>query len=153
MPLLTRTAPEPTGSAVRRTLGRTAARVVTVDRLELGRAGAGAVMVLRPKALPGMLGVDSATSSRMGWAVQLLGARELALGLGSWVALRRPDVRAARVWLTAGLLSDAVDAVVLARAAGRGQVGGPIAAAAVAAAAVSTALHAATLADLAPVRR
>ena len=138
--------------AVRRTTAgppalRLAGRVVTPSRLATGRAGVGAVMLVRPHLLPTLLGVDSATSARMGWAVQMLGARELALGLGTRVALRRGDGRAARLWLASGLLSDAVDAVVLTAAVARGRLSTRTGALVAVVAAGATALEAAELAD------
>jgi hypothetical protein len=75
----------------------------------------------------------------------MLGARELALGLGTRVALRRGDDRVAGLWLAAGLLCDAVDAVVLTAAVARGRVSSRTGAALVAVAAGATALEAAEL--------
>jgi hypothetical protein len=64
------------------------------------------------------------------------------LGLGTLVALRRTDRRASRLWLAAGVLSDAVDALAVAGAVARGRVrsgaGGAVLAVAVAAAALGT---------------
>jgi hypothetical protein len=117
VPLLTRTAPTPRRSALQAAAGR-----ATPAHLALGRAGAGAVMVVRPRALPQLLGVDSATATRVGWAVQMLGARELALGLGTLAALRRPDRPASRTWLAAGVLCDAVDVLAVGGALARGRV-------------------------------
>jgi len=82
-------------------------------QLAVGRTGAGAVMIVRPRALPGLLGVDSATSSRMSWAVQMLGSREIALGVGTLVALRSGNGAAARTWVAAGVICDAMDALVV----------------------------------------
>ena len=82
----------------------------------------GVTMITRPRTLPRLLGVDSATASRMAWSAQMLGAREVALGLGAFVALRRPDRRAARLWLLAGLVSDAVDALAVGAAVAQGRV-------------------------------
>ena len=113
MPLLTRTAP-PARRSLRELVGP--------EHLALGRTGAGTVMVLRPRALPQLLGVDSATATRMGWAVQMLGAREVALGLGTLAALRRPDGAAARAWLAAGVLCDAVDVLAVGGALLRGRL-------------------------------
>ena len=99
--------------------------LLSVERLALGRAAAGTAMVTRPTLLPGLLGVDSATATRMAWSTQMLGVREIALGLGTWAALRRGDDRASRLWLMAGLLSDAVDALAVGAAAARGHVSKP----------------------------
>jgi len=109
--------------------------------IALGRAGAGASMLVRPRTLPTMLGLDSASTARITWVVQLLGARDLALGLGAAKALRY-DARAGRTWLAAGVLCDAVDALVLAAAAGRGRVSRPAAAVVVVAAAAAAAVQA-----------
>jgi hypothetical protein len=79
-------------------------------------------MVLAPRSLTGFLGVAPASARDTSWAVQMLGAREIALGLGAFTALRRGDARAARLWLAAGLLCDGLDAVVLAAAVGSGRV-------------------------------
>lgn len=95
---------------------------VAGEQLPLGRAGLGVMMLVRPRLLPGALGVDSATSARMAWLVQMLGAREVALGLGSVVAARSGDLPACRTWLGGSLLSDAADAVAVAGAVGRGQL-------------------------------
>lgn len=78
-----------------------------------GRAGIGAAMIVRPRALPGLLGVDSATSARMSWAMQMLGARDIAVGVGTLVALRNGNDVAARTWIAAGVLCDVADALVV----------------------------------------
>jgi len=103
-------------------------------------------MLLRPTALGGLLGVDRTAAASTAFTVQMLGARELALGLGAWTSLRRGDSRASRLWLAAGLLSDAVDAVVLAGAVGRGRVRAAPGAAGVAVATAAAAVQAAALA-------
>lgn len=95
-------------------------------------------MLTRPTLVPTSLGVDSATAQRMSWAVQMLGAREVALGMGAVLASRSGGRRAARLWLLGGLLSDAVDAMAVARAVGAGRLstvtgGGMVAVAATAA--------------------
>ena len=98
------------------------AGALSVERLSLGRAAAGVSMITRPTLLPGVLGVDSAAATRMAWSTQMLGAREVALGLGTFIALRRGEGRSARLWLMAGLLSDAVDALAVSAAVARGRV-------------------------------
>ena len=135
MPLLTRATPAPD----RRTALAAVAERATPAQLAAGRAGAGAVMVLRPRLLPGLLGVDSATATRVAWSVQMLGARELALGLGTLVAAQAPDRRGARLWVAAGVLCDAVDVLAMTGALLRGRVskGSGTAVLAVAAAAVA----------------
>lgn len=78
-------------------------------------------MLIAPRRFPMSLGVDAATSERVVWLVQMLGAREVALGLGGWAADRQPG-RGRRSWLAAGLLCDAVDAVAIGAAVRRGRV-------------------------------
>jgi hypothetical protein len=119
-------------------------RFLTVETVCLGRAAAGVSMVTRPHLLPGSLGVDSAVASRMGWVTQMLGAREIALGLGTFVARRKGDQRATRLWLCAGLLSDAVDFLAVGTAVAQGKVARPagVAVVAVAGGAVYTQLAA-----------
>lgn len=99
--------------------------LLTPARLAQGRAGIGVAMLVQPAALPQRLGVDSAAARRTSWVSSMLGAREVALGLGTLVALRRVqkggDPRAARLWLMAGILCDTVDALAVARAVGAGQ--------------------------------
>lgn len=122
--MLLRTCPSaPTGarSAVPATLAAVVLRT-TPAHLAVGRTAAGASMVVRPKALPQLMGLDSATATRVGWSVQMLGIRDLALGLGTLVALRNPDPRAARSWLAMGVLCDAVDALAVTGAMVKGRV-------------------------------
>ena len=88
----------------------------------IGRLAAGAVLLTRPGLLPRAVGIDSATAARTSWLIQMLGAREVALGLGALHELRRGDARASRLWLTAGLLSDATDALVVTAALRRGRM-------------------------------
>lgn len=99
-----------------------ASDLMSVERLALGRAAIGVSMLARPTLLPRVLGVDSATAGRMRWSSQMLGAREVALGLGTWAALRQDNPRAVRIWLLAGLLSDAVDALAVGSAAASGRL-------------------------------
>ena len=98
------------------------AGALSVERLSLARAAVGANMITQPRTLARVLGVDSAAAARTSWATQMLGAREVALGVGTFVALRRPDTRPARLWLLAGLFSDAVDALAVGAAVARGRV-------------------------------
>ena len=106
-----------------RSLASSVRERATVGQLALGRTAAGASMIVRPSMLPRMMGVDSATATRVGWAVQMLGAREVAVGLGTLAAVRTPDRKAARVWVAAGVLCDAVDALAMTGALLRGRVG------------------------------
>ena len=82
-------------------------------RLAVGRAGAGAVMLGRPRLMPQAMGVDSAAAAKTAWLVQMLGAREIALGVGTLVALRSGDAPATRTWLAAGVVSDGLDALAV----------------------------------------
>jgi hypothetical protein len=86
--------------------------------LAAGRVGVGAAMLARPRTLPATLGVDSATAARVSWITRMLGAREVALGAGTLLALRRGE--SARDWLLGCALSDAVDAAAFAGAVARG---------------------------------
>lgn len=128
-------------------LGTAVARVATGKRLALGRAGIGVSMVVRPRLVPGLLGVDSATSARMSWAMQMIGAREVALGLGSWAALRSADARGARLWLAASALSDGLDAVLVGTALLRGRLSTVTGTGVVATAALAAALEVRELLD------
>ena len=92
---------------------------VTAAQLALARAGAGVSMITQPTVLPRALGVDSASAATMAWSTRMLGAREIALGLGAFTALRSSDRRASRLWLLAGLFSDGVDAVAVASGTAR----------------------------------
>ena len=94
----------------------------TPARLALGRAGVGTVMVVQPRLMPTLMGVDSASATKTSWVVQMLGAREIALGLGTLVALRSPDSRVARTWVAAGVLSDGVDVLAVGGAVLRGRL-------------------------------
>ena len=132
MPLLTR----PSASAV---------DAVSPAHLALGRVGAGASMLVRPKALPQLLGVDSATSTRVGWVVQMLGVRDLALGVGTLISLRGGERAATRTWLTMGVLCDAVDGLAVGGAMLKGRVSKAGGAAVVAVAAAAVAVGAAAL--------
>ena len=95
-------------------------------RLAVGRTGAGAVMLVRPRLMPQTMGVDSATAAKTAWLVQMLGAREIALGVGTLVALRSSDARATRTWLAAGVASDGLDALAVGAAVLSGRLSRPV---------------------------
>lgn len=95
---------------------------VNAAQLGLGRVGVGVSMITRPSMLPRALGIDSASASAMSWSTRMLGAREIALGLGAVTALRRGDAAAARLWLYAGMFSDGVDALTVGTGAARGRL-------------------------------
>ena len=102
------------------------AALVAPTRLAAGRTGAGVVMLARPRLMPQTLGMDSASAARGSWVVQMLGAREIALGLGTLASLRSDDRRATRTWLTAGVLCDGLDAVVVGAAVLSGRLSKPV---------------------------
>lgn len=120
---------------------------VPADSLGLVRAGAGVTMLVRPTALPRLLGADSATANRVTWVTQMLGAREVALGLGAFVALRRGGP-AARTWLYAGALADGLDAVAVSTAIAKGKVSKVTGAGVVLTAALAAATQVMALRDL-----
>jgi hypothetical protein len=91
-----------------------------VRLLALGRICAGAGMLARPELLPRLVGVDAATAARVAWLGRMLGAREVALGAGTLVALRRGS--GAGLWLVGSALSDAVDAAAFGGAVARGHI-------------------------------
>lgn len=97
--------------------------------LALGRTGIGLGVLARPGLLARGLGVDSGTARRTEWLARMFAAREIALGAGTYLALRRPtaDRPANRVWLAASAVTDAADAAVLVTAIRAGQVAVPTA--------------------------
>jgi peptide-methionine (R)-S-oxide reductase len=107
-------------------LERAALAATAPQTLATVRTGIGVVMLLTPQVLPQLLGVDAAARARTSWAVQMVGAREVALGAGVLAAQRSGG---ARPWLLAGSACDVVDAVVIGAAARRGAVDRPLGAA------------------------
>jgi hypothetical protein len=89
------------------------------------RLSAGVLVLTRPDLLALVLGVDRVTAARTAWLAQLVGARELALGLGTLDAARRGS--GAIPWLTAQALTDIGDAAAYLAAAKRRQVRIPVA--------------------------
>lgn len=80
-----------------------------VKLIAAGRVLIGTALTLAPRqAARGWLG-DAAEDPATQVAVRALGARDLALGLGVLLAIRRG--RSPRGWVEAGILSDGVDAV------------------------------------------
>lgn len=80
-----------------------------------GRAALGVSMIVRPALVPGLVGVSPAASVETAWVVQMLGAREVALGVGLLA-------QGGRVWTLAGVLCDTVDAAALVLAVRAGAV-------------------------------
>jgi hypothetical protein len=116
--------------------GRRKARFATAG-IGLGRAALGAAVLVRPTALPVLLGVEETSATRLDWAVRMLGARDAALGLGAaWAVLTGGPVRP---WLVAQAVGDGTDAVVFALGA-RSQRLPPVRAAALAMLAASAVL-------------
>lgn len=92
------------------------------------RVTLGVVMLARPMLVPRPLGVDRITADRVSWLVRMLGARDFALGAGTLLAIRSGqgtggDRAGLGSWLALSGVSDAVDALALARAVRRGHVG------------------------------
>jgi hypothetical protein len=115
-----------------------------LEQLHLGRAAVGVALLARPALLPGLVGADRDAASHLGWALRMLGAREVALGLGA-AGAGRAGPRESRRWLQAGLFSDAVDAFAVAAAVGSGRVRPGVGGAVVAVACVAVAAQAGAL--------
>src|SRR5215213_6454287 len=110
------------------------ARLAAGSRLALG-----VVVLARPEGLVRLMRVDAATARRVSWLSRMLGARDVALGAGTLLALLRGGQH--RPWLVASAFADAVDAVAVGAAAGRRQVAVPPAVLTVGVAAGSVVLH------------
>ena len=78
-------------------------------------------MVTKPTVLTRGLGIDATTARRTTWLPRMLGARELALGVGA-VAAGRGGRESARLWVLAQALADLGDAVALGTAVAQGHV-------------------------------
>lgn len=89
----------------------TVARQVAVVRVGIGVVATLVPGVLGIAVKGGRLTPEAAVLARM------LGARDLAMGLGAVMAARRGP-GALRTWAEAGALADAIDAVVMARSTG-----------------------------------
>jgi hypothetical protein len=84
---------------------RTAATALALNRMTFG-----ARFVLQPEEA-GRSWIGKAAASRPSTKVfaQALGARDLALGIGALVALRRGDDESARAWMAGHTLADGTD--------------------------------------------
>lgn len=71
----------------------------------------GTAMLVRPALLARVLGVDEATTRRTGWVTQMVGAREVALGVGTLAAVRSCGPLAP--WFGAQAAADAGDALAI----------------------------------------
>ena len=90
-------------------------RLLRPNSVAAGRAALGLSMLARPTLVPLLVGVETAAASQTAWVVQMLGAREVALGVG---LLAGGD----RSWVTAGVFCDTVDAAALVLAVRSGAV-------------------------------
>ncbi|WP_073390907.1 hypothetical protein [Jatrophihabitans endophyticus] len=88
------------------------------------RLGLAAGRLVAPAAFVRALGADAGTARRVTWLTRMLGVRDLALAVGVTGTVRRGGD--ARGWLLAAGAADAVDAVVIARAASVGRLGGSV---------------------------
>ena len=79
-------------------------RIIAAGRVLIGSA----LLVAPQKAAKGWLG-DAAEDPATQAAVRAIGARDLALGLGVFLSVRRG--RSPRGWVEAGILADATDAI------------------------------------------
>ncbi|PZS15368.1 MAG: hypothetical protein DLM57_12890 [Pseudonocardiales bacterium] len=87
-----------------------------------GRAAIGAIFLAAPVSSVRLLGLDTATATRVTWLARMTAARDGVLGAGTLVSSARRE--GAGGWLLAGSVSDAVDAVVLVAALRDGKVRG-----------------------------
>lgn len=74
------------------------------------RSAVGAALLLAPNVPTRLAGQQPTAADAM--LVRTIGVRDLVLGLGSVTAARMGSARDARLWTTAGLASDSLDAVV-----------------------------------------
>lgn len=105
--------------------GRLPAPESVALQISLGRAVLSAAIMAAPAVSARALGADSATAGRVTWLTRMTAVRDGALGVGGALAVRR-GAAAAAPWLLGGAVSDAVDAVVLARALQQGRVKGVV---------------------------
>ncbi len=99
-------------------------------QLTAGRALLSAAIMVAPVVSARLLGADTATANRVTWLTRMTAVRDGALGVGGALATRRGGA-AATPWLLGGAVSDAVDAIVIARAIKQGRVKGVLPAAVV----------------------
>ncbi len=88
--------------------------------LGMTRIVIGAGLIVSPVGLARGLGIDAVTARKVGWMARVAGAREMAIGAGTLLALRRGDP--VDGWVAAQAFSDGVDAVAFATSAARGDV-------------------------------
>lgn len=107
-----RPADRPRGGGDHAAVAALVARSIAVARIGIGLAA-----TLAPRAAARYLFRDAGGGLPV--SVQMLGARDLALGLGAVMAARRSPT-ALRGWVEAGVIADAVDALAFTRADGTG---------------------------------
>jgi len=100
----------------------------------------GAALLADPPRLARLLGVDTVTARQTGWLASMVGGRDLALGVGSLLAVRRG--KGLDSWLAAQALADGADAMAVAAAVRSRRVAAPMGAAVVVCAVVGAALAA-----------
>ena len=93
-------------------------RTLTVA-LGAARCTVGAVLLLAPRSVPRLLGVDPISARQMDWTARMAGGRDLIVGIGTLIAPERSRGQ----WVLAGVGSDATDAFALIRAATQGHLG------------------------------
>lgn len=91
-----------------------------VPALGLTRLAIGAGLLVGPAGLGKALGLSADEAKRAGWLARLMGAREIAIGLGTLDAWRTG--RPVDGWVAAQGMSDASDAVAFASVALAGRV-------------------------------
>ncbi len=110
-----------------------------------GRVAIGAVFLATPVASVRLLGLDTATATRITWLARMTAARDTVLGAGTIASARRGPGAAS--WLVAGAVSDAADAAVIVAALREGKIRGWRAQAVAAGAVGAAVLAAAAAAD------
>jgi hypothetical protein len=82
--------------------------------LGIVRSIIGVVMIGCPSRLATTLGVEAAAAERTGWLSQMVGAREIGIGLGGLKAVRQGEN--VGLWCAAAALADSADALSVAAA-------------------------------------
>ncbi len=89
--------------------------------LGTGRLAMGGAFLAYPVASVRLLGLDSATASRVAWLARMAAVRDAALGAGTVASTAAS--RGQSAWLLAGAFTDAADAAVIALAVRAGRLG------------------------------
>jgi hypothetical protein len=88
--------------------------------LGAGRLGFGVLLLARPIPATTMIGLDTATATRIVWLSRMAAVRDAALGAGTLRAVFGGADEGA--WLLAGALCDTVDAVAIGAAVRAGRL-------------------------------